>query len=342
VVPGLSVGDLLMGQRILRLASVLILEGLLQEPGQPRVVAMRSTLPTFSSEGLAKAIEPAIGAEKAARFCRVLLHGAGVDAPFDILYQPAFGTPAALAVPMPVAHHANLIRNGLKRWRGRPSALRGPTLELLLEQALVAAGCRVARGVRVKAKGGEGEIDVLAQIEGRLFMFECKSGLFPGGFLELQPILDQLEKGSLQILRLSALLSEGSDLASVLGTLGWEVSDPGEAPIGTVISNARMLPGSSPWGVPIHSWMELENFVGNGTVRVGEELVATREAGSLRAADLAAFIAGTRVHARAFAFLDSRFKERPLGSAGVREPNVVMLFESEAAIAKGLGSWRSD
>ena len=124
---------------------------------------------------------------------------------------------------------------------------------------------------KVKAAGGDTDVDIAIYTTNRIYLFECKHSVFPCGPHETRDIIEDIEKGIRQLsLARSAL---GSPEAQRRYLAQWfpDAVMPTDAdlPISTaILCSQRVLCGIEWNGIPVRDYASLSRLLEDGTVGV--------------------------------------------------------------------------
>ena len=168
-------------------------------------LVMQSLVPSFTFDMLTEIFSTVVDQEQAARIIDFLSwtpEGGGV---FDIQYQPIVKTQQGYLVPLNILGSSNVIRNSLFLGRQRLYAdgvddpLPGRIGTPLRNHTKF-----VAENVTYEHDAYKGEIDVIAYLDGQIFIFECKNPLIPCNAYEMRTSYDHIHKAASQLDKLTA------------------------------------------------------------------------------------------------------------------------------------------
>lgn len=293
---GVTVRDLMKASRVMNLLrQVLRLEIREMLTTDPETAA-QSILPVFHRDQLLTLLSAVVDREKA----KELLHfwewrGEGV---FDLQYQPFIRAGAYYAVPMNVFSDSNVIRNAFQLARVRIHHQEDPS-EHALANAFEARDIPTRRGIRYRHNEQDGEIDVLAVMNGIAFAFECKNSLLPTNPFELRQTLTHLEKANEQLDRLRLFWQEPVFARVVQQRTGLDLV-PGMPLVTCAVTANRMLSGSIYGRHPVRGLFELGSFLHQGGVELLGQTVRMIAGSEVSGEDLRAYIEGDSLHARMF------------------------------------------
>lgn len=253
-------------------------------------ILLQSLIPCFSKEELTELLSWSVPSIKIESIIKLMSWDPRDNKIFDVQYQPFVAIGNNFWLPTYVSAGSNVIRNTLK----------------LVEKHLYEEGTTdpvsegVARVLRLHTKkvfthkkyrycSVTNEIDVLAIIDNRLFVFECKNSLLPGGLHELRVSLDYVQKAAEQLIHFINGLSDTGFLKSFGKSINVTLGDVKSVHSGIITTN-RMFYGHRISGHPIRGFYELLHFVEEGTIRMGNEERSYWEGKKFSGSDLARFL----------------------------------------------------
>ncbi|MET4904537.1 hypothetical protein L9G71_06705 [Morganella morganii] len=119
--------------------------------------------------------------------------------------------------------------------------------------------------VNIDFKYGNDEIDVIAYLDGNLFIFECKNPYHPVSDFELRNTYSHLEKGFSQIEKFKKILENTYSFRQLLINADIIPSDVNHIHYGVVNAN-RVLSGISNNNIKTFHANELINFIESGDI----------------------------------------------------------------------------
>lgn len=185
----------------------------------------------------------------------------------DLQYRSFIDLDGFLVLPLAVHCASNLIRNALVSQKKRlfDDGTKDP-VAIRLRDALRQAQATVSDHFEYEHGPVKGEIDVLAVISGKLFVFECKNSLHPTCSAELRTTIDYLNKARQQLDRFAACWRDPSFREWVRSKTGWSET-PSMLHTGIVMSH-RVLSGIPWFGHPIRHMHEMAAFIEKGITSV--------------------------------------------------------------------------
>lgn len=233
-------------------------------------IVIRSLIPTFDKEKLAKFYEGIVEEDAFNEFLDIVTWNPRENSVFDVQYQPFLKTNEAYMVPVCTFVHSNSIRNVFaSEYRtGNPSIMDDgkydPTSELL-QKAFEAKNFKTFKRITHSFKQG-GEIDFLSYKDNFLFIAECKKFLHPTNIYEQRTIYDGLNKASSQLDLIIEVLKDDKAVAQISSRIGVDISK--FKTIRTaIVTNTRLFCGLSLNNHPIRNVYELVNFIESGNFR---------------------------------------------------------------------------
>jgi hypothetical protein len=191
------------------------------------------------------------------------------------------------------------MRNGMVNYKRRFHAdgQRDPVAQRLVE-AFRGVGIAAWSEVGYSWKGHEGEIDVLASVDGVLFAFECKHNLLPCSAFELRTTWDYVETASTQLDRLRALWSDLGFREMISKKTGVDATEC--SIVSAIVFSHRLFAGIEVGGHSVRHCRELVRFVesGDSTFALGDlkKRIWLRPTGRLRAEDLRRYLSTETSH----------------------------------------------
>ncbi|MBB4637518.1 hypothetical protein [Longimicrobium terrae] len=226
--------------------------------------AAQSSVPVYSHEHLRELLGKVMDPANAEGVLRLLTWPG--DTVFDVQYQPMITDGTFVMAPLNILGMSDLIRNSLQHSRTRfHGGAQDDPAERMLASVFPLAGHAAKASVKYKHGGEEGEVDVLAVVDGRLFAFECKNSLVPTGPFELRTTLDHLAHAEEQLDRFRRLSADPEFLKSLATKTGLDCTNPSEIHTCAVTTN-RMLSGAFYGAHPVRSLFELGNFILGGEI----------------------------------------------------------------------------
>jgi hypothetical protein len=262
---GLTFRDLFQVARLIQFIRSIAAAKLIPEMEARPGLVFQSIVPAFERDTLVELLSrcvPRPTAEMA-----ITMWTTDVKGHVDIQYQPFVPAGSAVILPANVFSHGNVYRNPLQVMRRRlyEDGQNDP-LGPLLEKKFREKGHQARTGFNYD----QGEIDLLVLIDGILFALECKNSLVPTGPHELMTSLDYVHTAVGQLNRFNKRLADDQFRTWLAKQTGWNIEKNTRLVTGIVLSN-RMFMGLRVQGHPVRGAYELEHFIDEGTISMGEE-----------------------------------------------------------------------
>lgn len=162
----------------------------------------RSLVPVFPREDAETLIREFCGISTPEDLLELLSAQPSGPGIMDLLYTPVIPLADRYVLPAAVVAYSNVARNALQRSRFRfDSEDEIDPLGAILMEAFSAVDVTAKQGIKYRYGTTEGEVDVLAMVDGHLFAFECKNSLHPCNVHELRQSYGYLEKAFGQLSR---------------------------------------------------------------------------------------------------------------------------------------------
>jgi len=284
---GLTFGDLFRVSRILSFMHGVSAAKLREEYPKSREIVFNSLVPSLTRDTLRTLLGQIVGPEKVEAAINLL--SARDTGHVDILYTPLLPAGESVLVPLHIAAHANVYRNVLFTANKRmfEDGTHDP-LSKHVAGCFTLAGAKVRTHVKYNWNGEEGEIDVLACLDDKVFVCECKNSLLPTGMHELRTSLDHINTAAGQLSRFLSCWQDNRFKKWLNGELGkW--LDGNERCVPAILVSNRMFLGLRISSFPVRGNYELEHFVNSATVEMGGEKVCFWQGKSLTSKDLLRF-----------------------------------------------------
>lgn len=230
-------------------------------------LVLQSIVPAFELGDLVSLLSQLVGKEVAQKAIEIWT--TDIDGHVDIQYRPLIQVGATRLFPMNIFGASNSFRNALQILEKRlyEDGANDP-LSSLVVKTFEAQGVPALRGLTY----GDGEIDALSFIDGKLFAFECKNSLLPTGSHELMTSLDYVRTASKQLDRFTERFADIKFRKWLSQTTGWSIDSSTTLSTCIVLSN-RMFMGFRGLGHPVRNPYELKHFVEEGTFCMDTESV---------------------------------------------------------------------
>ena len=304
---GLTLLDVVKIRRFLNFLRGLMAQKLLPlMEGDPQVVN-RSLLPVFRKDKLLHLLGKCVSEEAAQAFLDVATYdresSVGV---FDVQYQPLIVGEDHYLVPMNIFCSSDLLRNLLFRQRKKVQDIDAVSpVQRLVAQALRRRFRQVAEGAKLRVHGALLEIDIVAVVQRRLLLIECKSPFHPCGLHELRTSYEHLLTARKQLDRLREALRDEEVRRRLGVSLKWDFG-PVDEVLTCVVTGNRLFNGYIVGDHPVRPAYEMINMLVGGTIRIGDEDFGVWRKPDFEPQDLLDYLAGSTVHSDlAGSFLDA-------------------------------------
>lgn len=245
----------------------------LHSPDEP--IAMRSRIPVFKRDDLRKFFSMCVHPEYVDEVIDALSYSRQSRAFFDIQYRPILEVDGRYVVPMNILGFSDVFRNLLQSTESRIAWPNDKDpVQVMLADALAAAGFKTRAPFQTKHQGRTLDIDVLAMKGDTLYLFECKNPLHPTGVHELRRSLNYTEEAASQLNRAIAAFNDTQKRTQLFQRLGWTC--PAKLRIATcVMMGNRMFNGWTIGRHPVRSVREAVRVLESGTVSIGGHVYRT-------------------------------------------------------------------
>ncbi len=263
---GVTFRDLFQVSRMIHFIRSIAAAKLIPELESRPGLVFQSIVPAFERGQLVELLSNCVTKEIAEKV--VAMWTADIKGHVDIQYWPMVPMGTTILLPANVFAGANVYRNPLQILRTRlyPDGKNDPLAPLLANKFI-----EKGYDARIGFNYAQGEIDVLVMIDGILFAFECKNSLVPSGAHELMTSLDYVRTASDQLERFTNRFTDPKFRDWLKKETGWPIDHATHLSTGIVLSN-RMFMGLREEGHPVRGAYELEHFVDEGTIAMGEEI----------------------------------------------------------------------
>jgi hypothetical protein len=281
---GLTLRDLFQVSRLMQFIRSITAAKLVPELEAHPNHVLQSLIPVFQKPILIGLVGTVIGEDKAERAIDMMC--LDIKGHVDLQYQPLVPVGEQIMLPANIFASSHVFRNSLlvigKRLYedGKVDPLVDLIADVFQEQGL-------SPQTRVNyAWGGEkGEADVLILIDNILFVLECKNSLVPTGPHELRTSLDYIEEAAIQLSRWQKHFQDPKFRQSLVKKTGLAIDHKTRLVTGVIMSN-RMFMGYRIDGHPVRGAYELEHFIREGNISMGDEVFSYWEGNALSADDL--------------------------------------------------------
>jgi hypothetical protein len=281
---GVTLRDLFQVSRLMQFIRSITAAKLVPELGTHPNHVLQSLIPVFPKPALISLVGTVIGEGKAERAIDMMC--LDIKGHVDLQYQPLVPVGEQIMLPANIFANSHVFRNSLlvigKRLYedGKVDPLVDLIADVFKEQGL-------SPQTRVNyAWGGEtGEGDVLILIDNMLFVLECKNSLVPTGPHELRTSLDYIEEAAIQLSRWQKHFQDTKFREWLASKTGLAIDHKTRLVTSVIMSN-RMFMGYRIDGHPIRGAYELEHFIREGNITMGDEVYSYWEGNALSSEDL--------------------------------------------------------
>jgi len=235
-----------------------------------KAIRKRSLLPVMKTLELAKIFNIITGhsTEDCLSFIsRISIDFSEESGFLDLQYSPIIKMGDASLILPSVLSNSNLIRSFALKEKINLSTFEDKDhMVESIKRTLQNAGFHV----KADFKYGKNEIDILAYLDGSLFIFECKNPYHPVNSFELRNTYGHIQKGFKQINKFKRILSERESLKQLLLNADLGFCNVEKIHYGIINAN-RALYGLSNGDVKVYHANEMINFLETGNVICMEE-----------------------------------------------------------------------
>ncbi|KHS76263.1 hypothetical protein RC79_06660 [Pectobacterium brasiliense] len=207
----------------------------------------------------------------------------------DIQYNPILNINGEIILPPTILHNSNLIRSiafmkniNLSTFNKKDHMIDA------IKKSLVGKKFHV----NIDFKYGNDEIDVIAYLDGVLFIFECKNPYHPVSDFELRNTYNHLEKGFSQIEKFKKLFENHNSFNQLLKNAKINPSDVSDIYYGVINAN-RVLSGLTHNGIKTFHANEVINFIETGNIISNGTKINTWKNKDFDVSDLIGYIIGS-------------------------------------------------
>jgi hypothetical protein len=286
---GVTVRDLLRVQRLVQFLRWVMAMKLIPVLESRYATVIQSILPFYTRELLVKLLSFAIPIERVEVLIDLLRLDLTGTGHIDVMYQPLVPSGDGFLFPMNAFANANIVRNTLMLTRRRlyEDGTNDP-LPGNVARSFTSKGHAGLSNHSYSFEGKAGDVDVLALVDGILFALECKNSLLPTGPHELLTSWDHIQKGALQLDRFGVVFANPALRAKLAAQTTLPIDGSTRLVTGILMPN-RMFIGCRLRGHAVRSSFELEHFIDEGTISIGEESRCFWAGDSLTGEDLRRF-----------------------------------------------------
>ncbi|KEY59661.1 hypothetical protein [Serratia sp. DD3] len=207
----------------------------------------------------------------------------------DIQYSPILNIDGEVIFSPTILHNSNLVRSIAFRKKINLSTFNKKDHMIdAINKALVDKGFHV----NVDFKFGDDEIDVIAYLDGVLFIFECKNPYHPVSDFELRNTYSHLEKGFSQIEKFKKILKDTNSFKQLLTKARIAPSVVSDIHYGVINAN-RVLSGLINNHIKTFHANELINFIETGMIMSHGNKINTWKSNEFDVSDLVGYIQGS-------------------------------------------------
>jgi hypothetical protein len=281
---GVTLWDLFQVSRLMQFIRSIMAAKLVPELESHPNRVLQSLIPVFSRPYLIGFVGTIIGVEKAESAINMLC--LDITGHVDLQYQPLLPAGEQIMLPANVFANSHVFRNSLvvigRRLYedGRVDPLGDLIAGVFKEKNLP-----TLTRFTYTWNGERGEADVLVLIENILFVLECKNSLVPTGPHELRTSLDYVEEAAKQLSRWQKYFGDPDFREWIAKKCQLPVDIKTKLVTGIIMSN-RMFMGYRIDGHPVRGAYELESFVREGKISMGDEVFAFWKENECSAEDL--------------------------------------------------------
>ncbi|WP_267411493.1 hypothetical protein [Pantoea sp. GM_Pan_4] len=239
-----------------------------------KVLRKRSLLPVMKTEDLADALHRITG--HSIEDCTSFIHRISVnfDDPksvIDLQYSAIVKMGNASLILPTIFSSSNLIRAFALNEKVHLSIIeKKDAMVNSIKNQLLKSGFSVVNDLQY----GKVEIDILAYLDGHLFVFECKNPYHPVNPFELRNTYNQIIKGFDQIKKIKDILKDKQSLRQLLHKAKFEHESIKEVHYGVINAN-RVLCGLTEDNISVFHANELINFIKAGEVVMDDGIYRT-------------------------------------------------------------------
>jgi hypothetical protein len=289
--------------------------GNLHSPDEP--ISMRSRIPVFRREDLRKLFSMCVLPEYVDDVIDSLSHSRASAGFLDIQYRPILDLGDYYVVPVNILGFSNVFRNLLQSTESRIAWPNDKDpVQVMLADALAAAGFKTRAPFQTKHRGRPLDIDVLAMKGDTLYLFECKNPLHPTGVHELRRSLNYAQEASSQLDRAIAAFEDIEKRTQLFQRLGWTC--PPNLRIATcVMMGNRMFNGWTVGRHPVRSVREAVRMLESGTVGIGNHIYRTLSLRRPGKADLDDYLSTSSLAVQALRLMEPVQRSYKIGQSSL-------------------------
>jgi len=281
---GVTLRDLFRVSRLMQFIRSITAAKLVPELEAHPNHVLQSLIPVFQKPFLISLVGTVIGEDKAERAIDMMcMDNKGH---VDLQYQPLVPVGEQIMLPANIFANSNVFRNSLLVIGKRlyEDGKVDPLVDLIAD-AFEKQGLSPQTRVNYAWGDERGEADVLILIDHILFVLECKNSLVPTGPHEIRTSLDYVEEAATQLSRWRKNFNDLNFREWLAKKTGLAIDDKTCLVTGIIMSN-RMFMGYRIDGHPVRGAYELEHFIREGNISMGDEVFSYWEGNVLSAKDL--------------------------------------------------------
>jgi hypothetical protein len=267
----LTIKDLMIVKRVYKIMGLLnsnFLYAMLEQDDLKKQVIYNSWIKAFKIENLKSTLIPYIGNKKADEFISEFSWSLESKIKLDLQYTPLIKY-KDYYLPMNIFIGSNLFRNILFKNKIRPhNSSAKDTISENIENVLKKDFTDVAREIKFKKNGYEGDFDVIAHIDNVIYIFECKNTITPTDLHELRTTYkDNILHGFEQLSKCKNVLLSDGYIKDLNNNLKWNISSDFKI-VTCVVLSTRMFNGYTNGEHHVRSFHELFNFIDTGKIEI--------------------------------------------------------------------------
>ena len=308
----LTVWDVMKTQRMFNFVRWYMTTHLEPKLGEETELVIRSLVPSFVKEDILRILMTVIG-DKADAMLDFLSWHPDRSGMLDLQYQPIVEFEQTVLVPINVLANSDLLRNSLKL-SGKRLYSDGTVDPLvnLLEHVLRTRTAQTVRNMQWSWNSAHGEVDVMALIDGILFVFECKNSLLPGNIFELRTSYDYIITASSQLDAFCQALSSEEFRNTISDRIGWRIGHNDRVVTCIVMMN-RMFTGYRVGAHAVRGAFEILRQIESGTIALGQEEKCLWQGNEFTGEDLRRFIEDDSLHSLLWKSMVKTREVMPIG-----------------------------
>lgn len=257
--------DVLKVHRFFNLLRWIFISHLFPLWNSERETVMESLVGSISSKELKQVLDLVLG-KNSEPIISFLCYTPEKQGVFDLQYQPIVKKDQYYSIPYNLLGNSNILRNSLQLSRRRfyEDGQNDPLSQLLYK--VVSTRTQKAKENHVYQ---DGELDVIALIDGMFFVFECKNSTLPCNAFEARTSYDYIKKAASQLERFKKAYASEKFRKSLGNSLGWDISSA--QLVTCIVMSNRMFLGHRINGHAVRGSREIVNQIHSGIVRMNDE-----------------------------------------------------------------------